>query len=633
MYRILSLIVCTGLCFGNGWAQLPSPPPDSLLDNANAIINDYQEMIRITDPEHFTSTIDSWVTVLNEDGDRHAFMVLSYDKFSKATIEDASIYDQEGRGIKNLKQRDFTDQSLNSDNALYQDDRVLYYDWTPTGYPYTVHFRYSIQYRGTLNYTNWSPRNEFRLSLQKASLEVRVPQDLTIRIKAFRIEPGEPKADHGNTTYFWEVTNLPALAEEYSSSGAASISPVILIGPQQFEFDGSKGSMESWQSFGNWVNTLWQGRNDISSGLKSEIAGWKSETEDQVELARKIYQYVQGHTRYVSIQLGIGGYQPFPASYVEKYGYGDCKALVNFTASMMQEAGIEARVVVIGAGKGIHSIEYSDYPSTSQANHVILCLPDLQDTVWLECTSQDAPFGYLGNFTAARNGLLIEPGLGGIIVQTPDVQDLKSHFSRHTVLKIDDQGNASGTMRARYDGLAFDNAILRMLSVEEQRQRLLSLYNYLPRLHLEDIQSVEEADAPHAVEHFSYQADGYAKKVGNKWLIDPQPFSGIQVYPPKLPQRLTDIRINGIISAVDTIDVLLPAQYSLTTLPASIHLEMSFGHYSLEVNPLENGYQITREFYLDGGTFPAAAYDEFQQFLEQVSKADKKKWLLTPDKT
>jgi transglutaminase-like putative cysteine protease len=43
--------------------------------------------------------------------------------------------------------------------------------------------------------------------------------------------------------------------------------------------------------------------------------------------AKKIYQYLQNKTRYISVQIGIGGFQPVTAADVDRLGYGDCKGI------------------------------------------------------------------------------------------------------------------------------------------------------------------------------------------------------------------------------------------------------------------------------------------------------------------
>ena len=49
-------------------------------------------------------------------------------------------------------------------------------------------------------------------------------------------------------------------------------------------------------------------------------------------------------------------------------------------------------------------------------NHVIVTVPVERDTIWLECTSQMSPMGYMGTFTSDRNCLLIGEN-GGRLMQ------------------------------------------------------------------------------------------------------------------------------------------------------------------------------------------------------------------------
>ena len=98
--------------------------------------------------------------------------------------------------------------------------------------------------------------------------------------------------------------------------------------------------------------------------------------------------------RYVSIQLGIGGFKPSAAKFVDEKKYGDCKALTNYMKNLLSVVGIASYPALINAG-------YNKYPADTRFpsdpfNHVILCVPMEKDTVWLECTSNNAKAGFFG---------------------------------------------------------------------------------------------------------------------------------------------------------------------------------------------------------------------------------------------
>src|SRR5690606_3735821 len=126
---------------------------------------------------------------------------------------------------------------------------------------------------------------------------------------------------------------------------------------------------------------------------------------------------MQSHTRYVGNQFGISGWQAFRASEVCAKGYGDCKGLTNYLKALLEIVGIPSYAVLIDAGDRNFRRPDPEFPSNT-FNHVILCVPDQKDTIWVECTDPYLPAGYLGNFTQDRLGLLTAE-TGGQLVRTP----------------------------------------------------------------------------------------------------------------------------------------------------------------------------------------------------------------------
>ena len=84
--------------------------------------------------------------------------------------------------------------------------------------------------------------------------------------------------------------------------------------------------------------------------------------------------------------------------------------------SALATVGIESYYTLIyGDSK---PIKIDQRIPSQQFNHVILCVPLEQDTVWLENTSSSSPFNYLGVFTQNRKGLLVN-GDKSELVNTP----------------------------------------------------------------------------------------------------------------------------------------------------------------------------------------------------------------------
>ncbi len=74
--------------------------------------------------------------------------------------------------------------------------------------------------------------------------------------------------------------------------------------------------------------------------------------------------------------------------------------------SLLKEAGITSCYTLIKAGEMPDILPAIFLPSNLIM--LFLCVPLQKDTMWLECTSQTLPSGYLGDFTCDRYALLID---------------------------------------------------------------------------------------------------------------------------------------------------------------------------------------------------------------------------------
>ena len=107
--------------------------------------------------------------------------------------------------------------------------------------------------------------------------------------------------------------------------------------------------------------------------------------------------------------------------------------------SILKEAGIKANYVVATAGGGEKGLS-EDFPVPSYFNHVITCVPNGKDSIWLECTSQTVPAGYMGSFTGNRKVLLIGDD-GGHVVQTPTYTAKENLQTRKTIAVVKPDGS------------------------------------------------------------------------------------------------------------------------------------------------------------------------------------------------
>ena len=569
------------------------------------------------------------ITILNRKADRHAHFVEWYDKFRKLSSIKATVYNAYGKEIKKFKKKDIIDQSAISGISLYEDNRVKAIEVIQNEYPFTVEVEYEMEYKGLLFYPGWYPYPDDHIAIQQSSFKAIIPSSLGLRYHAFNTDlKPEKKEAEGNEIYYWSAEDLKAIKNEIH--GPNNTYPKVILAPNEFEYDGSVGNMKDWKTFGKWVYGLLEGKDKLSDKTQQELKRLISNAKNDKEKVQLVYEYLQSKTRYISIQLGIGGYQPFSSEYVEKNGYGDCKALSNYTKAMLNAIDIPSHYAIIGAGDGTIPIQ-SDFSWAGYMNHAVLCVPLENDTIWLECTSQSNPFGYMGNFTGERKAMLATKD-GGIIVNTPKYPlDVNTQL-RKANITLDDKGNATAKIQTNYGGLQYENIQWQFNSNDKEKKENLYKRLDIPNMEITDFNySQNKAPIPIATEDIDVTIRNYGSVSGKRLFVPLNILNKRKKTPPKVKDRKTDVVIDMPYLDSDTIVYEFSNLFTIEHLPKPTSIESDFGSYSSSIEKEGNHVTYIRTMKMFKKTFPAERYSDLINFYKKIIKADKIKMVLVKE--
>lgn len=628
LFIVLLLLLSGPASAGNGEYAV-SRIPEALLKNANVVKRMEHLSFEIVNTGEAVLKKKYALTILNENGDRHAAFVEYYDKLHDVKNIEGSLYDAMGRELKRLKNKQVLDLTGSDDNNLADDNRRKAHHFYYKVYPYTVEYEVEIRYNGTLFFPFWVPREDEFFSVEQSSFSIEAPSGYTVRHKAFNYDgaPVITAGEKGRKIITWQVSQLPGIDYEYASPDWYEINPVVFTGPTEFEIEKYKGVMTGWKEFGDFVYSLKAGRDQLPPNVKQAVKDITAGVSDRKLMAKKLYEYLQKNTRYISIQLGIGGWQPFDATYVATKAYGDCKALTNYMYSLLKEAGISSYYTLVKAGRGRGRIIH-DFPS-QQFNHVILCVPFAKDTMWLECTNQTLPAGYLSGFTANRYALLVTEE-GGKLVRTPKYGLKENLETRNIKAVLDADATLEVKATTQYTGIQQDDyhSLINNLSKDKVKEALHEQLDF-PTYDISHFEYRETKSALPAIEEkLDIIVSNYATITGKRLFIIPNIMTRHSRKLPATEERKYDIELTMEYKDVDTVEISLPPGYAPEAMPRDLSLSTPFGKYECRTK-LENDklyYYRMIEHY--SGRFPASAYPELVKFYESMYKADRAKVVL-----
>jgi len=596
--------------------------PAELKENVNVVVREEVTRFRILSKNSANLYVHQALTIFNEKGNRFAKEIIGYDKLTKIVEMNAYAYDANGKQIKRLKKSEIYDQAVFDGMTLFSDDRLKRLDLTQATYPYTVEFEYEIEFK-FLYYIPSAAWGGENISHEQASYQLIYPKELKPRYQLLNstIEPRKESLTDGNESLTWNFKNLKPNKFEPSGPSQDEIIPRLLVAPSSFEFSGYPGKMDTWNDYGKWQKSLNKDRDQLPEQTKQKIKEITRNLTTTEQKAKAVYEFMQSKTRYVGIQLGIGGWQPFPASVVDETGYGDCKALSNYTVALLNEAGIKAHYTIIRAGRGESSIK-SDFPS-NQFNHVVVSVPNGKDTLWLECTSQTNPFGYQGTFTEDRLAFMIDDE-GGRLIRTINYTPEQNTQSRTAEVTLEASGNAKAKVTTTYRGIQYESGGLnRTMNNGDEQKKWVENNTDIPSFVLNtfSIKEIREK-VPAAVVNLDLTLNRYATASGKRLFIAPNLMNKNTYIPEKTEDRKTDVVRKTNWVDLDTIRFSIPENLYPEFLPDPVKINSKFGEYQASFQFDAGKVTYIRRMKVWKGRYAKETYNELVDFYKNVSKAD-----------
>ncbi|MBI6121168.1 DUF3857 domain-containing protein [Salegentibacter maritimus] len=527
----------------------------------------------------------------------------------------AYLTDVEGERIKKLKKKELTTRNKLSYQAFYQDDLITEFDLYWNQYPYRVEYSYTIEEEEFLYLAWWTPFLYSNVPTLKSSLEINLPANFGFQVESSKNTEFHESEFDNRKILSWKSSALKIPKEEIYSPAREKIIPIVRVIPHHFKY-GVEGISSSWSSFGNWLDKLNDGLDELTFSEERKIIKIIDGVSSKKEVIKKLYYHMQDHTKYINVAIDVGGLKSYPASYVCENKYGDCKALTTYMKAMLKSMGIKSLNTIIKAGSSEAEININ-FPS-QQFNHVILMVPLEKDTIWLENTSSALPFNYLGTLTQNRYALAVD-GEKSRLIKTPKLLPPDVLRERNYNFQLSKNSETKMELDLKVRGEEFET--LRYL-ISEKEEKLLDKeilkLTGARNIQIRDWSTVDlERDSSFVhIKTFGKSAS-VIREIGSYKVINP-----LRIKLPdfeKPSKRELDVVINLPVNRSDkSLYAFELLEAERIQIPEDISIESKYGLYNTHYSKEKNKVIVEENFTLLSSKIPVEEYGDFYRFLQSI---------------
>jgi hypothetical protein len=528
-----------------------------------------------------------------------------------------------------VKEKDFVEKSF-STFELYSDVSYLTAKVPAADPGSVIAFEYEVRRHSFVNQINLvfqepNPVREVKVSLG-------LPSGWEFKDSWPAASPVSPVQTAPNH-YEWSARDLPGIQEEPMMPHESS-----LLGRLSIAYfpPGETGSMGSWRALGQWYQGLTTGRRDATPQITQEVQQLVSSKSDFDSKLHALAAFLQSEIRYVAIEIGIGGYQPHPASDIFRYRYGDCKDKATLLSTMLRVAGVNSNYLLIDTNRGFVN---PAIPSV-WFNHAILAieLPDdvKNDTysavvtaksgkryLIFDPTDEYTPVGSLRSELQNSYALLVTDS-GGELIRTPLLPPDWNTITRTGRFVLAADGGLSGEVSEDRSGDFAMNERGR-LHYADQRERDDYFQRWLGRslqgFTVESLK-IEQADqiTKDLLTSYKFTTLQYGQTRGPLMLVLSRVLGDKGYYVEHKPRHYP-VELGYTAHETDTYEIEIPKEYQVDDIPDPVKIDVGFASYQSRTEVEGSKLKYWREYVVRDLSVPPEKFTDWAK-LQGVIGAD-----------
>ncbi|HEX8393880.1 MAG TPA: DUF3857 and transglutaminase domain-containing protein [Longimicrobium sp.] len=425
----------------------------------------------------------------------------------------------------------------------------------------------------------------------------------------------------GRTLYNWSTRDVAKVEPEpfMARDSNRLYMNILVTGPT------------TWADVARWYHGLSANRYEVTPELRARMAEVVRGARTREDSLRALHRWIAQDIRYVSLSLGIGGYQPRTPAQVLETQYGDCKDKATLFVALARSMGVKAYPVILSSGGGVRR----DMPSVEQFDHMIAAVERPEGGyTYLDLTAELIPYGEVSPGYQGEFGLVVKQDGTAEEITFPLNEPSANRSESLLAGELDAQGLFRGQWMQRATGsLQYElrSAFANPFTPKDREEFSRAIAGRVFTGAVTDsVRLFNGRDLTARPELSVWLSRGRAATRSGGDLILTLPMANgsmdavlAEIAAAPTPRR-TDIDLNAVMGPVQTLSefrVALPEGYR-ARLPQGVRAESEFGSYVSEYVQEGQTLRVTRRFSGYRGTAPGSHLPALVAWFEALNRDD-----------